>query len=178
MKPERIQHTMRSRLRVPIAAVLTLSVFSNTCFAEMKDPLGLNKEQLNQGGASEFVFRNDPEEILVPVYVLGAVQRPGLYHIPVRTDLITLMALTGGPTQAAETDDILVKKQVSKEVLNVDLEKLVAGSSLKTPVLNNNDVVLVKTKEPIVSSNTMLVLTLVTTVLSAGLAALAVSKAK
>ncbi|MBI3542198.1 MAG: SLBB domain-containing protein [Deltaproteobacteria bacterium] len=166
------------RSRPMVAVVLILSMASNLVFAsEIRDPLGVHKDQ-SQTGAAEYVYRNDSEEILVPVFVLGAVQRPGLYHIPVKTDFVTLLALTGGPMPGAQLDEITIKKSYGKEVQVVDLEKLVSTPNLKSPALNNNDVILVKTEKPAVSSNTTLVIGLITSLLTVGVLAITVSKTK
>ncbi|MBI3558179.1 MAG: SLBB domain-containing protein [Deltaproteobacteria bacterium] len=169
---------MLPRNKFFVSLVLLFALMSQETFAQYRDPLGLGKDQAPFGGTAEFVYRNDAEELLVPVFVLGAVARPGLYHIPVKTDFITLMSIVGGPTHEAVLDDISIKKQQSKEVVKVDLDKLVKNKDMKNPLLTNNDVVLVRTKEPIISTDTLLLITMIATVLGIGITALGVARQK
>ena len=169
---------MRPHHHVFVTVILLLSFLSQETFAQLRDPLGVAKDVNTAGGTSEYVYRNDAEEMLVPIFVLGAVSRPGLYHIPVKTDFITLMAIAGGPTRDAIIDDILIKKQQTKEVTKVDLEKLIRNKDMKNPLLANNDIVLIRAKEPIISTDTLLLLSLIATVMGIGITALSLTRSK
>jgi hypothetical protein len=110
---------------------------------------------------AEFVFRNDPDETLIPVYLLGAVGRPGLYHVPLRTDLVTLLALSGGPTEKADVSHVTIKRPSTHDVAEVDLDKVMTLKDLRSPTLNNNDVVMVGARDQTSTQNTLMVVGIV-----------------
>lgn len=111
--------------------------------------LGLAKEaQALPGLTSEFIYRNDTDEVLIPIYLMGAVAKPGLYHIPSNTDLVALLTLAGGPSAGAQTDKILIKGQgstpgaLNREV-RFDLDGAVRGDGTLKLGLASNDLVYV-----------------------------------
>lgn len=147
------------RLRTLNQALLLPVIFSLICpparAADTSDISRYLGEDQPDRSASEYSLRNFPDEKLISVRLLGGVNRPGLYHIPVGTDLMTLISLSGGLTQDAKLDDILVKRPSRKSVLKVDLKEVVASPELPGPALEGQDVVLIRKDEPWVSSNTL-----------------------
>jgi hypothetical protein len=144
--------------------VVLYALVATQCYAAGSDrqPLqNFGDPAMAEHSPSEFVYRNDPEEILIPVYLLGAVAKPGLYHVPVKTDLVNLLAISGGPTSDAKLDDIQIRRIDSNKsfhVSEVDFEKSLKETPIPGIVMESNDVVLVKQKQPIVSNNTVIAL--------------------
>jgi hypothetical protein len=128
-------------------------------FAEDRfHPSLLGPGPTGQSVVSEFVYKNDSDDILIEVYLLGSVQKPGLYHVPLKTDLVTILALSGGTAEDANLDEILLKHRQANgqfDIKKISLENEIAGKSPSAPLFANNDVVLVKPREPSVSNNTV-----------------------
>jgi hypothetical protein len=118
--------------------------------------------QINQ--PSEFVYRNNKEETLIPVYLLGAVAKPGLYHIPIQSDVLLLLALAGGPLEGADTREILVRRGQDPSPEKIDLEKVISTPATQPFVLHPSDVVWVAPNKPAISQNTLATLTVITAV--------------
>jgi hypothetical protein len=150
------------------STILAASPFSSGAWA-VESPLhgwGSIPEPVPQ--TSEFVFRNSPDDLLMPVYLLGAVSKPGLYHVPNRTTLTTLLTIAGGPLADAKLGDLVLRhageggQAGTGQVEKIDFEKVISSEELRNPIfLGQRDVVLVPAKEPAVSQNTLLVLTLI-----------------
>ena len=121
-----------------------------------------------QSTISEFVYQNGPDEILIKVFLLGAVSKPGLYHVPVNTDLFSLLAFAGGPLEQAELDHIQVKHRpanAESKTSELDLQSAVTDPNIKLPTLALNDVILVPQRKPAISNNTIATVGVVATVL-------------
>lgn len=52
--------------------------------------------------------RSGVEKLKMNVYILGQVNKPGLYLVPDDTDFITLLALAGGPREDAKLSKIRI----------------------------------------------------------------------
>lgn len=117
---------------------------------------------------AEFNLGNFPGEVLISVSVLGAVPRPGLYHVPKQTDLLRLLTLAGGVAPNADLEETVLKRGLGgKEVaMSIDLEALVSRIDVENPTLQTGDVIFVPVKEPLISPETSSVLAFVATMLS------------
>ncbi len=163
-----------------IATVLIFALMPQICFADIpNNPLGLAKDVLS--GPSEYIYRRDPADILMPVYILGAVAKPGLYEIPPSTDMVTLLALAGGPTENATLSDVTLKHpqtaQSAAQVYQLDMHKVLSGSGTPTPILSGNDVVYVKPGKNWISPDTMAIVSIATAVATLFLSGIAVAVA-
>ncbi len=108
--------------------------------------------------ADEYFSEIYQGEILVPVNLLGAVGRPGVYHIPKQTDIVRLLALAGGTRADANLEDVTIRRRTSEteRSININLKQVVEERGLGKPInLEANDIVLVAPKEPLISSNTL-----------------------
>ena len=130
--------------------------------------LSLSQELSTSGQGSEFVSGNYPGAVLMPINLWGPVQKPGIHHVPVRTDLLTLLSLAGGPAGEAELGDITIKRRTGAEelIIRVDAEELLTKSGKVSPVLEANDIILIPRSKPIVSNNTVATVGFVTSILS------------
>ncbi|NUM87688.1 MAG: SLBB domain-containing protein [Bdellovibrionales bacterium] len=118
-------------------------------------------------GVAEFFYRSDSDDILVPVHVLGAVKNPGLYHVPLKSNLVTILTVAGGPTAEAQLDEVVVKNQQTSRVEEVDLEDMIRDTARTQDfVMKGNEVVLVKAKQPWVNNNVATTLSVVGGVLA------------
>ncbi len=139
--------------------ILIVAMSTQVAYANPKYSL-LSKDRSDVNPLSEYIFGREMQETLMPVYVLGAVTKPGLYHVPVKTDLTTLLSIAGGPTRESDVEDIVVKRQTPEEILHFDYENIVSKKDLKSPIIESRDTIWIGTKEPVVSNNTMLIVAL------------------
>jgi hypothetical protein len=142
--------------------VLIFSISTESFAAARFNLFEREKQNINQ--LSEFIYGDEIQERLAPVYLLGAVRKPGLYHVPPKTSLTTLLAIAGGPTEESNIEDILIRNEESKRLDRVDYKKILADSEQRSPVLAPRDVVLVGAREPTISNNTVVVITVVSAV--------------
>lgn len=125
---------------------------------------GLSQSQFGQelqglpGGVSEYFYRRDRDDVLVPVYMLGEVTKPGIYHVPVKSDLVTLLSIAGGLSSSADHDGIHVRDARQPESVKVTMNDILRDSKAKPRVLLGNEVIFVEKSEPWISNNTMLVI--------------------
>lgn len=162
------QPFMGSRLARHVAAMLVAVQFSGVT-ARAFD-LSLARDQGPQPATtSEFIYRSGTDDSLISVYLLGAVAKPGLYHVPVNTDLISLLTLAGGATQNAETDEILIKGQnpgASRREIHFDLEKSMRDGGTGKVMLASNDLVYVTPAKPALTTQALTYIGLVSSILA------------
>ncbi len=156
-------------LKKTIIFALLLVFTMRTAFcADLSNPLGIGRDLL--GNPTEYVYRHDPEDILMPIYVWGAVLKPGIYQVPLNTDLVTLLSLAGGPSTDADLNAVTIKhRQTTRSpasTYNLNLYSLVNNNSVPVPMMLNSDIVVVKKKENWISTDTLSVVTIVTAVVS------------
>jgi|GEM_PF-1698502 len=157
-------------LLLPPRAIARAATKSDSEASFGQEVMGIN------GGVSEFYFRQDKDDVLIPVFVLGAVGKPGLYHVPVKSDLVTLLSIAGGLSENADHDSILLRDNRKKDPERLSMEDLVSESSTRNRQFLGNEILYVEKSEPIISNNTMLALGFVTTLISVVLAAKVLSK--
>lgn len=120
--------------------------------------------------AAEYVFQPYPGAVLMPVYIWGAVGKAGIYRVPVHTNLVTLLSLAGGPLDGAELDELTIRRfggANQSRVMLINAEDLLTSEKPQViPTLEANDVVYLPKSEPLISNNTMQVVTVVGAVLS------------
>ena len=108
---------------------------------------------------------SNPEVALqarVQVSVLGEVRSPALYPTEPGTSLLQLITLAGGPTERANLRATRVMRDGT--VVEVDLERALAGSAAGRIVLYSGDYVIVPRKTGFTRETLMFGLTIVTTV--------------
>ncbi|MBN21377.1 MAG: hypothetical protein CL678_08835 [Bdellovibrionaceae bacterium] len=143
-----------------ISHLTCLNIYATT--ADQYRLLSGNSQSLS---TSEYYFRKNSGKILIPVRLIGAVSKPGIYHLPENTNLTTLLSLSGGPVSNAELDEIKIKRS-GTEIKNVDLEEILMTQ--ENIPLKNGDTVFIPYYRPTISSGTVTVLTLIATFLSLG----------
>ncbi len=94
---------------------------------------------------SEYYVGRDFGKPLISVKLLNGVQKPGVYHVPVGTDISDIISYAGGSDQRAHLDEILLRRKTLGKVenFNVDLEKLL-GSTSSIPKLQDEDVIYIE----------------------------------
>lgn len=102
--------------------------------------------------AASRYFLGKEHELLIPVNILGPVNKPGQYMLPSETDLISLVAYAGGFKDEAKTNDIRIVRKMGNEeqpkIIRIDLTKyLTNGDQKLTPLLMPDDTVIIANKK-------------------------------
>lgn len=106
---------------------------------------------------SEYISGSKPGVVLMKVNLWGSVQKPGIHHIPAKTDLVSLFSYAGGPTELAELDEVIIKRNGangSEKKISVNVEEILKGSATHNIVLEPNDIIVVPTHKPMISQDT------------------------
>jgi hypothetical protein len=148
--------TIGSLLAPPAASAVGRTSFlagqSSSASTFGQEVQGLN------GGVTEYFYRRDKDDVLVPVFMLGEVGKPGLYHVPLKSELITLLSIAGGLSPDADHDRIFVRDSRQESPTKIEMSELVGDSRGKTRQFLGNEVIYVEKSEPWISNNTMLVI--------------------
>ena len=102
--------------------------------------------QTGTQAASYYMHLGDMGELQVKVSIWGEVRAPGLYSIPERTDLTTLLSLAGGPSDDANLSQVKVVHAFPEPSVSiVDLrDYFESGSPEGIPIMKPGDMVRVK----------------------------------
>jgi len=126
---------------------------------------------------NEYMEGQEPGTVLMKVNLWGAVKKPGIHHIPVKTDLISLMSYAGGPNDNAIMDNVVIKRQQGKQQkkITVDLAQVIHGENREDLTLQPDDIVVVEARQPMVSQDTFMLVVLASTVASTILTAILIN---
>jgi hypothetical protein len=121
-----------------------------------------NAEDMYKSRIAEYFYVRTGKEILKPVRLLGAVEKPGLYHLPDGTKLTSLLAISGGPRQEADLNHIRVSHP-DGSTHKRDIDELIkVGGDVP---LGEGDIVYVPRERELIKNSTQaFVLTLVSIV--------------
>ena len=105
----------------------------------------------DRSSASRYILSATSDALLMTVKVWGEVQKPGLYDVPIGTDLIELISSAGGPRETAQLSKIKIihgsiqdqEGYVSKINIKDFLE---TGDDSIIPEIKPNDTVIVPMK--------------------------------
>jgi hypothetical protein len=126
-------------------------------------------DDLTETHTAEYVLRRYKGERLIPVRLLGGVKSPGTYYVPQGTDLVTILAAAGGVEANADPTAIHYNHAVNLTSSTLDLKKAMQNDASQNPVFAANDSVFVEQKTPLISTNTLLVLTTLSLIISIAL---------
>lgn len=129
---------------------------------------------------NEYISGDYPGAVLMKINLWGAVSHPGIHYIPVKTDLVTLLSFAGGPRFDAELDSVLIKRRSQGKTFKIDVnvEDLLKGSTMTSPTLEPNDIIVIPATVPAINSNTVLVVGFVASLLSLVVVTLALAGKK
>jgi DNA uptake protein ComE-like DNA-binding protein len=152
--------------RTLIALLLYTEVISQS-FANISDSNFLDIQKTNR--SSEYIFESYPNQELISIKVLGAVKHAGLYHVPSDINLSTVIALAGGTTTDADTENIIVANDIKTDQVisskKIDLVDSITHN--EKDKIFSNDIVFVKSKSSLISADTMKSVSIVSILLSA-----------
>lgn len=119
--------------------------------------------------AAEYVMRRFQGERLMPVRIMGGVNRPGIYYLPEGTDVITAISLSGGLMTTSDPSSVKWNQHATQKYRTLDLGDAIEKPKENNPILGNNDVLLVEERTPWISNNTLTLVTVVASILSVAL---------
>lgn len=142
-----------------------------------KQPTGAGDESSGLGRGSEYLSGYYRGAVLIPVDVWGAVGKPGVHHVPIQTDLITLITLAGGPSANAKLHEVVIKRRgkTNQEIIEVDLEELMEGSGGEAPRLQAEDVVMIPAKRPFLDGDFLQTVGLISSALGVAVSVIFIS---
>lgn len=149
-----------------ILAACICIVFFITSIPQQAFAIRAMSDDQYQSRISEYFYSPTGKEVLIPIQILGEVERPGLYHIPPETNLTTLLAISGGTTENANTGKVRLFREGETQKLDIDdiLEEQPNFG------LKNRDTIYIPQKPKLVSESTLTALiaisTLATTILT------------
>ena len=146
--------------------------------AQSSSYLGVGNFQSNRG--AEYTSGDQPGTVLMRVNLWGAVNRPGIHNIPVKSDLMQLISYAGGPISEALLDEVTIKREVgnTRKLINVNVEELIHGVSHHQVELAPNDIIVIPKDEPLIDKDTLAVVTMLSVIMSTILAASLVDRAQ
>ncbi len=141
-----------NNIRVTISLILLLAAGSALA-QEIPEQL---RERL---GASRYYIGKE-DELLIPVNILGYVNKPGQYMVPNETDLVALVAFAGGFREDAKINNIKILRGIATngqpQVFKVDLKKYFAtGNRELNPRLMPDDTIIVAGSRTVTVKNTL-----------------------
>lgn len=166
---------MKSILQKICCVLVSSLIFFQTSLAHAESTYLEIKEPQR---AAEYIYRSAPKESLIGVQLIGAVHRPGLYYVPLNTDILKLITLAGG-TDEADLANIVVRKvdPAGPGVYELDVKKLMKSSAeTKSFKLAQDDFIYIPKKEPWISNDVSRTITLVSLVTSIVLTAVLIDK--
>ncbi|MGH7491208.1 MAG: polysaccharide biosynthesis/export family protein [bacterium] len=138
---------MRAYYPIPFIMVLYLS--SSAAFSQETSP-----QTGGERTAASRYFLGKENEFLMPVNILGPVNKPGQYMIPSETDVISLVAYAGGFKEDVKINEVKIVRRLNNshqpKIIKVDLAKFYAtGDRSLTPLLLPDDTVLIDSKKSV-----------------------------
>lgn len=121
----------------------------------------LGISEATEQGASEFVVRRYPGERLIPVRILGGVTKPGTYYFPEGVDLLSAISLSGGLVENADASSVMWTKFSTQQYQTLDLANAMKKPKDLNPALGANDVLFIDSKTSLISNNTILLLSVI-----------------
>jgi hypothetical protein len=121
-------------------------------------------EYLDQKTSSDYVIKRHPNQKLVPVRVIGGVNKPGFYQIPENTPLLSLLSYSGGTAPNSNLKEVTILREDQKASLSVNLKDALTNPKNADITMMSNDVVFIPEEKPFISHDTFMVIAIVSTI--------------
>jgi hypothetical protein len=130
---------------IKLLVIFSYVFSSHLAYGQIMNPFG--SKDGTSGGREYFVGTNLGKPLLT-VNLVSGVQAPGVYHIPIDTNLAELFSYAGGTLPNSNLEEIKVRSYAKGGPITrtVDFEQI-AGSSAKMITLADRDVVHIKQKD-------------------------------
>lgn len=124
-----------------VAMCVALVIFFNSTLgiAQVANPLF---EARNPG--NEFFVGQELGRPLMTVHLIGGVKRPGVYHVPIDTNLLEVLAYAGGTDTNVDVTEISVQRSTGQDqtkLLEFDLKKVLKTSAQSQYTIQDRDTI-------------------------------------
>ena len=129
-----------------LSAYLISFLFCVSSVAQVSPP---RANPFGNTGGSDYYVGLDKGKPLIRVNVLSGVNTPGVYHIPIGTNISELISYAGGANSNADLADIQIRSKTKGgefSARKVNLDGLMSDKS-KLPALSDQDVIYISQKE-------------------------------
>jgi hypothetical protein len=142
------------KFAVIVALVAPLALLAITSRALAQE----TPEQLRDRASASRYFLGKEEELLIPVNILGFVNKPGQFMVPNGTDLVSLIAYAGGFREDAKLNNIKLVRGLATNgqphILKVDLKKYFeTGNRQLIPRMMPDDTIIVSGSKTVTIRN-------------------------
>ncbi|MFH1212769.1 MAG: SLBB domain-containing protein [Candidatus Neomarinimicrobiota bacterium] len=134
-------------------SVLILStVLSVALFAQDSQTITTKTGRIgDRQSASKYIMSASSDAFLMTVKIWGEVTKPGLYDVPIGTDLVELISAAGGPTTRANLSRVKIihasPKNGDNYVSSVNVKEfLQSGDSENIPEIKPADTIVIPVK--------------------------------
>ena len=151
---------------INLIRVLILNTMLLTSIAFAQDEVFSLKKAV-PNNTQEYFAGAMPGSVMMKVNMLGAIHKPGVYNVPINSELNSVLSYAGGPTIDAKLDEVMVRsKQGAKnKVKRVDLEEFFSNQDASPYRLKPDDYVYIEQKQKIISNEILQTTTLVSSIL-------------
>lgn len=177
---------------VPSAQTLPMADGSSAFAQDFTSSGGTNRNRTLGAiaGMGEYVSGNYPGAVLIPVTILGPVPKQGIHHIPTRTSLVKFLSLAGGVTPNVDLSEVVIKRMVGREkspngknneavsqeeIIKIDLGDLLESAGSRGPLLQQDDIVVIKENHPLIDNNTILAISVISSLLGIVVSSIVIS---
>ena len=95
---------------IHLSLIISFVSFQNLAAAQVVS--GFNRQQHE---ANEFFVGRELGKPLISINLISGVKHPGVYYVPVGTDMAQLLAYAGGATSEAELESVTLRRQLAKK---------------------------------------------------------------
>lgn len=124
--------------------LLILSLISpSASFAQIPSPSLGSSSSFGSGQGTDYYVGLNKGKPLITVNLMSGVRLPGVYHVPIGTDLAELVSYAGGTTPEADLTRVTIRSKTKAQGFNIrtfSFSKIVSENSA-LPALNDQDVV-------------------------------------
>lgn len=157
-----------------LITITSVSLFAQEDKGRKDVQIGLGTSDVTRSYGGAFYDFSDAETVNIKVAIWGNVRNPGRYVIPVYLTMIDLISIAGGPTDAADLNDLrLYRTPLTGEpqLLKFSYDDLLNADQLiknrNVPKLEPSDVLLIPGSPPMYFRDWFtLTLSVVSTILS------------
>lgn len=148
-------------LKLTTKLITLIAFFTTSQMSYAKDSLISSFDMLQTEAFSrytagnEYISGQDNGTVMMRVNLWGAVRRPGIHHVPVKSSLIELISYAGGPSDNALLDEITIKRNLGPEQkkISVNLAEILHDQKQYDLVLKPDDIIVVPASQPWISQN-------------------------
>lgn len=123
-----------------ITALVSISLITSFSWAQVVSPGDFRRMQ--QTGGHEYYVGASLGKPLITVNLINGVQSPGVYHVPMQTNLAQLFSYAGGTLHDFDLSEVNIRSEKAGriQVANFNFEKAIQRDQ-QLPVLADKDVI-------------------------------------